>query len=124
MFAIVSVFSSQGYYDKGLVANIYIKEEKWDKLWELIKENPEFSTIESYESYLSKPYSDEIVDLYANQVLEYLERIMGRDHYQTACRYIRRMIKLGGKAKANNLIAQLRTLYAKRPALMQELDRV
>ena len=124
MFAIVSVFSSQGYYDKGLVANIYIKEEKWDKLWELIKENPEFSTIESYESYLSKPYSDEIVDLYANQVLEYLERIMGRDHYQTACRYIRRMIKLGGKAKADKLIAQLRILYAKRPALMQELDRV
>ena len=107
-----------------MVANIYIKEEKWDKLWELIKENPEFSTIESYESYLSKPYSDEIVDLYANQVLDYLERNMGRDHYQTACRYIRRMIKLGGKAKANNLIAQLRTLYAKRPALMQELDRV
>ena len=113
-------FSSQGYYDKGLVANIYIKEEKWDKLWELIKENPEFSTIESYESYLYKPYSDEIVDLYANQVLEYLERIMGRDHYQTVCRYIRRMIKLGGKAKADKLI----TLYAKRPALMQELDRV
>ena len=45
---------------------------------------------------------------------------MGRDHYQTACRYIRRMIKLGGKAKADKLI----TLYAKRPALMQELDRV
>ena len=48
---------------------------------------------------------------------------MGRDHYQTACRYIRRMIKLGGKTKADKLIAQLRTLYAKRPALMQELDR-
>lgn len=112
------------WYDKGLVANIYIKEEKWDKLWELVKENPDFTNIESYESYLSKLYSDEIVDLYANQVLDYLERNMGRDHYQTACRYIRRMIKLGGKAKADKLIAQLRSLYAKRPALMQELDRV
>ena len=112
------------WYDTGLVGTIYIREEKWDKLWEMVKENPTLSTIEQYESYLSKHYAGEMVDLYASLILDYLERNMGRDHYQTACRYIRRMIKLGGKAKANNLIAQLRTLYAKRPALMQELDRV
>ena len=112
------------WYDTGLVGTIYIREEKWDKLWEMVKENPTLSTIEQYESYLSKHYADEMVDLYAGRILDYLERNMGRDHYQTACRYIRRMIKLGGKAKANNLIAQLRTLYAKRPALMEELDRV
>ena len=112
------------WYDTGLVGTIYIREEKWDKLWEMVKENPTLSTIEQYESYLSKHYAGEIVDLYASLILDYLERNMGRDHYQTACRYIRRMIKLGEKAKANKLIAQLRTLYAKRPALMQELDRV
>jgi len=112
------------WYDTGLVGSIYIREEKWDKLWEMVKENPDLSTIERYESYLSKHYSDELVDLYTNQILDYLEHNMGRDHYQTACRYIRRMIKLGGKTKADKLIAQLRTLYAKRPALMQELDRV
>ena len=112
------------WYDTGLVATIYIREEKWDKLWEMVKENPTLSTIEQYESYLSKHYAGEMVDLYASLILDYLERNMGRDHYQTACRYIRRMIKLGGKAKADHLIAQLRTLYAKRPTLMQELDRV
>ena len=112
------------WYDTGLVGTIYIREKKWDKLWEMVKENPTLSTIEQYESHLSKHYADEMVDLYASRILDYLERNMGRDHYQTACRYIRRMIKLGGKAKADNLIAKLRTLYAKRPALMQELDRV
>lgn len=112
------------WYDTGLVGSIYIREEKWDKLWEMVNENPTLSTIEKYESYLSKNYSNELLDLYANQILGFLERNMGRDHYQTACRYIRRMNKLGGKSKADKLIAQLRTLYAKRPALMQELDRV
>ena len=112
------------WYDTGLVATIYIREEKWDKLWEMVKENPDLSFIERYETYLSKRYSDEMVDLYTSQILDYLNHNMGRDHYQTACRYIRRMIKLGGKTKADNLIAQLRILYAKRPALMQELDRV
>ena len=112
------------WYDSGLIGNIYIREEKWDKLWEMVKENPDLSTIERYETYLSKLYSDEIADLYANQILDYLDHNMSRDHYQTACRYIRRMIKLGGKEKADKLIAQLRTLYARRPALMQELDRI
>ena len=112
------------WYDTGLVGGIYIREEKWDKLWEMVNENPTLSTIEKYESYLSNSYSNELLDLYANQILGFLERNMGRDHYQTACRYIRRMNKLGGKSKADKLIAQLRTLYAKRPALMQELDRV
>ena len=112
------------WYDTELVGNIYIREEKWDKLWEMVKENPSLSVIERYETCLSKHYSEEMTDLYASQILDYLEHNMGRDHYQTACRYIRRMIKLGGKAKADQLITQLRTLYAKRPALMQELDRV
>ena len=112
------------WYDKGLVASIFIKEEKWDKLWELVNEEPDLATIEQYESYLSKLYSGAIVDLYATRILDYLDRNMSRDHYQTACRYIRRMIKLGGKMKADRLIAQLRSLYARRPALMQELDKV
>lgn len=112
------------WYDTELVGNIYIREEKWDKLWEMVKENPSLSVIERYETCLSKHYSEEMTDLYASQILDYLEHNMGRDQYQTACRYIRRMIKLGGKAKADQLITQLRTLYAKRPALMQELDRV
>jgi hypothetical protein len=107
-----------------LVDTIYIREEKWDKLWEMVKEKPDLSFIERYETYLSKRYSNELVDLYTSQILDYLNHNMGRDHYQTACRYIRRMIKLGGKVKADKLIAQLHTLYAKRPALMQELDRV
>ena len=112
------------WYDTGLVGSLYIREEKWDKLWEMVKENPTLTTIERYETCLSKHYSDEMTDMYASLILDFLERNMGRDHYQTACRYIRRMIKLGGKAKADKLIAQLRILYAKRPALMQELDRV
>lgn len=112
------------WYDTELVGNIYIREEKWDKLWEMVKENPGLSVIERYETCLSKHYSEEMTDLYASQILDYLEHNMGRDQYQTACRYIRRMIKLGGKAKADQLITQLRTLYARRPALMQELDRI
>lgn len=121
---IADIKAKSRWHDGGLIGNIYIREKKWDKLWEMVKGKSDLSTIEQYESYLSKDYSDEIADLYVSRILSYLERNMGRDHYQTACRYIRRMIKLGKKAKAEQLIGQLRTLYAKRPALMEELNRV
>ncbi|MGB4205157.1 MAG: SWIM zinc finger family protein [Bacteroidales bacterium] len=112
------------WLDTDLIANIFIKEEWWDKLLELVKESPDFNTIDYYEKYLSKRYTDEIVNLYANGILKYLRNKMGRDHYQTACRYIRKIIKLGAKDKANEIVSHLRTEYPKRKALLEELNKI
>ena len=49
---------------------------------------------------------------------------MGRDNYQTACRYIRQLNKMGEFEKAYQIIKQLRELYYKRKALMEELDKI
>jgi hypothetical protein len=49
---------------------------------------------------------------------------MGRDYYQNACTYIRKIIKLGARDKANGIISFLRTEYPKRKALMEELSKV
>lgn len=51
-------------------------------------------------------------------ILKYLEFNMGRDHYQKACRYLQRMIKLGGKEKANEVIFFLRNTYPQKKALI------
>jgi len=37
---------------------------------------------------------------------------------------LRKMIKIGARDKANNVIQQLKTLYPKRKALMEELQKV
>lgn len=108
----------------GLIASIFIKEEWWSRLLELVKKSPDLNTIDQYEKYLSKQYTDDIVELYANGIKKYMEKSMGRDHYQNACRYIRKIIKLGARDKANEIIAFLRTEYPKRKALMEELDKV
>jgi len=121
---IQDIATKKRWLDTGLIANIFIKEEWWDRLLELVKKSPDLNTIDYYEKYLSKHYANEIVELYATGVLKYMKNSMGRDHYQDACRYIRKIIKLGARDKANEIISYLRTEYPKRKALMEELDKV
>lgn len=110
-------------YDE-LVRKIYINEKWWDRLFFLLKENTSLENIENNEKYLSKDYSQELIQLYSDRLVKYVERFMGRNHYQTACRYLRRMKKLGGNEKVNELIEYFIKTYSKRKALLDELSRV
>ncbi|MFA5300512.1 MAG: SWIM zinc finger family protein, partial [Lutibacter sp.] len=121
---IQDITTKKGWLDTGLIASIYIKEAWWERLFELVKKSPNLSNIKHYEEYLSDNYANEIVELYAEAVIKYMANSMGRNHYQEACRYLRRIINLGGKQKSNELIAYFRAEYPKRKALMEELNRV
>jgi hypothetical protein len=107
-----------------LIRNIYIKEEWWDRLFIMLKQNLSMENIQQNEQYLSKGYSPELIELYSERITNYVEKYIGRNHYQTACRYLRRMKKLGGNDKVNELIELFRKKYPQRKALMDELTRV
>lgn len=121
---IQDITTKKRWLDSGLIASIFIKEEWWNRLLELVKKSPDLNTIDHYEKYLSKNYTSEIVDLYANAVIKYMKNSIGRDHYQNACKYLRRIIKLGARDKANEIISFFRAEYPKRKALMEELNKV
>lgn len=118
------ISTKKRWLDTYLISQIYIREQWWDRLMEMIKKAPGLRTIERYEKYLSKDYSNAIVDMYADGIMKYLDENVGRKHYQSACRYLRRMIKLGGRDKANSTISMLREKYPQRRALLEELDQV
>ncbi len=121
---IQDITTKKRWFDTDLIASIFIKEQWWDRLFELVKNSSDLNIIKQYEKYLSKDYSNEIVELYANDILKYMKNNMGRAHYQNACRYIRKIIKLGARDRANEIISYLRNEYPKRRALMEELDKV
>ena len=121
---IEDITAKKRWLDTRLISGIYIREEWWDKLLLLVEKSPDLNTISHYEKYLSNDYSDELVKLYSYAIVVFLKNNMGRKHYQNACRYLRRIIKLGGRQKANELIAEFRTEYPKRKALMEELNKV
>lgn len=111
-------------YHTDLVAKILIKEARWDQLWDLVCGLPFLQSVEYYESYFTKRHPDKLAELYAKGILDYMSHNMGRDHYQTACRYIRKIIKLGERQVANDLIDTLRKTYPQRRALLEELNKV
>ena len=108
----------------GVNSEKYIKEQWWDRLFLMLKQNLSMENIEENEQYLSKDYSSELIELYSERIINYVEKYIGRNHYQTACRYLRRMKKLGGNEQVNELIELFRKQYPQRRALMDELNRV
>ena len=90
----------------------------------MLKQNKSLDNIHQNEAYLSKDYNKELLEFYNERILNYIENYIGRNHYQTACRYIRRMKKLGGIKEAYSLIETLREKYPQRRALMDELSKV
>jgi hypothetical protein len=107
-----------------LIADIYIWEQQWEKLFGFVNSNISLHMLETYEKYLVNDYADEISDLYQLAIFKYMENNISRDHYRNACRYLRRMIKMGARVKASYVIQELRKLYPKRKALMEELLKV
>lgn len=113
-----------GWLYEGLVRRIYIEEKWWDRLFMLLKEDASLSNIENNEKYLAKDYAGELIQLYRDRIIEYLAGVKARKHYQEACRYLRRMKKLGGTKEVNKLLAYFREAYPKRKALLEELNKV
>ncbi|NTV98532.1 MAG: hypothetical protein HGA70_05155, partial [Chlorobiaceae bacterium] len=116
--------NKRSWYAREQIADIYIREGWLDRLLQLVSASPDLNSLSQYEGVLAKKYPSELVSLYALAVAEYLKTKVGRNHYQHACRYLRRMIKLGGKEKTNEVVTLLRAEYPQRKALMEELKSV
>mgnify|MGYP001422006673 CR=1 FL=1 len=121
---IKDIIAKKRWLDFDLIAKIYIKEEWWSRLLELIKQNPSLDYIDHYEKYLSKYFPDALVLLYGNEIVKYIKNSTGRNHYQTACKYLRRMIKLGGREMVEKIVSDFRQQYPQRRALIEELNLI
>lgn len=112
------------YWSMSLIPFICIWEKWWDKLFEWVKQYPTLTKLEEFEHYLSKDYSNELIEMYAVEIKGFLKHNVGRTHYIKACKYLKRIKKLDNTDKFNELICYLRKNYANRRALMEELDKI
>jgi len=106
------------------IADMFIWEEQWENLLSLLIANKSLDNIAYVEKYLAKQFAEQLVGMYYVEIEDFLKESVGRSLYKTACKFIRRMIKLGGRDEADHLIAVLRKQYPQRRALMEELDMV
>lgn len=122
---LIRQFSIPGKWrDPYLLAWICIQEERWQTLLEVCSQHFTLNGIKEYEKYLADQYPVELAGIYKNRILELLDRSTGRNHYQEAARFIRRMKKIGAVIMAEGLIRQLQEKYPLRKALLEELEMV
>ncbi len=106
------------------LARIYIQEEMWKELLAALSKKPSLSQLEAYDKHLIKFYPAELSQLYEEAVCEQADNSMGRNHYQTTARYLRRMKKLGFDQAVDLIVKELKNKYVKRRALLEELDKI
>ena len=123
---LVSEMSNKSRYgiDDAGISQLYVWESRWADFFKLLQENATLDRVVEAEQYLADSYPMELAAMYRDLILGYMERQMGREHYQSACRYIRRMIKLGARLMAVGLIERLRKLYPARRAMLEELAKI
>lgn len=122
---IVNDIRRRGHFsDADVIAKIFINEQWWQRLLDLVSSMRHLPAISHYERYLSDEYANELAEVYEKGIREYLKRVEGRNHYREACGYIRRMKKLGGRKKVTELVLSLRSEYPKRKALLEELSLI
>jgi len=117
------------WYGQSKVANVLVEEQRWPQLMDWLKTHLSnrsigLRTVADHEKHLAHLYSEELSSLYETGIIDLLKANVGRNYYIEACRYIRRMKKLGATDQVGQLIWHLRKTYPQRPALMEELNNV
>ncbi|MDR0829383.1 MAG: hypothetical protein LBN95_04625 [Prevotellaceae bacterium] len=121
---LIAEWEKRGGWNYHNIAEIFIAEQQWQRLLNLLKEHSSLGNIALLEPYLKTNYADELITLYAKEIVDYAAKFTGRSYYAEICKYLRRIIKLGGRTTADLIIKNLRETYKNRPALLQELNLV
>jgi uncharacterized Zn finger protein len=113
----------KGHYYDHIVPEIYLREEKWDDLLAAVREaHP--GLVEHYRKHLESRFPAAMCDIYERIALATLSERANRQGYQVACKYLRRMQKLGQKERIEKQVQTLKEKYKNRPALLDELKKL
>lgn len=97
-------------------------EGETDLLMEQVRLHPD--KVFQYGDVLAPQYGDEVFGLCSSAIRKTSKRISNRKHYQRLCELLQSLIKFGGSGYAQILIDELYEAYPRRPALLEELERV
>jgi hypothetical protein len=106
------------------LCSLLAAESRWEDLLAQLTHAPSLHLLEEFASFLMPAYQTELIELYAVCIRRILAHNVGRDMYQMCCRYLRKMRKMGGSDRVEELIQEFRQEYKVRRALMEELDKV
>jgi hypothetical protein len=108
---------------RNFVPQLLVKEEMWHALLKLMQSGNRY-TIEPYRKYLEPRFPEAVCDIYNRHLKTLLVEKVNRKGHKEACRYLRRIYKLGQVEYARKIVLELRGQYTNRRALMDELNKL
>lgn len=108
--------------DSSLYASILVEEKRFDQLLEYVKRD--FRSIELYAKWLVKDYSEDVYRIYQFYIRQIAERSSTRREYQGVAKIIHNLIYHGGKKEAKAILEELKSMYPRKAALLDELSKI
>ncbi len=108
------------------LAPIYIQEQYWDRLLELVQKENNLETTLSYHEYLAPRYPAELLDIYLAAFEEYGQSADGRSAYASLAKKMKKVMQdiPAGKEQIQNIARHLIAQFPRRPAMIEELKKV
>lgn len=111
-----------GWKAKDLFKRLVEEENDEAEMMELVRENPKL--VEQYASELVVPFTEEIKEIYAKYIKMEAHAASDRRRYQDACWIIRRYEQVAGKTLRDQLVNELKDIYKRKPAFLDELSKI
>lgn len=106
------------------LVQLFKSEQKWEQLFDTLNASNDFRIFKEYEAVFPKEFISKIVNTYANELVDFVQKQATRAAYRDACHYIQRIHQLGFFDKAMALITHLQEKFPKRRALIEELNLI
>jgi len=121
----LNIFEKIENEDNLSVIDIFAEEKMIEKVFEMIKNNQIFYTIQRFEKCLIPKYNDQLIDIYLNICQKDASNTNNRKMYAALARQLKHVRKLNNsKEKVNATINSILQSHPGRPAMKDELSKV
>ena len=108
-----------------ILEDIYKEENEPDKLFALIKKNPNLSKLYKYQDILKDKYSKELLEFYKQQIIEEARFVSNRERYRNLCKYIKKMNEIKDSSLfIYEMLKEMYPLYQNKKAFKEEIMNV
>ncbi|WP_456272489.1 SWIM zinc finger family protein [Bacillus sp. AK031] len=116
------IINNRGWYTDRILLQLIEEENDVEALLEFVRENPGY--IEKYAERLEDNFQDEVIEIYRNYLFKEAKTSSNRSSYREIGRKINRYKQIAGKLKQQKVIDELKELYKKKPAFLDELGKI
>ncbi|WP_042146627.1 hypothetical protein [Paucisalibacillus sp. EB02] len=119
---IFNLFEERTGYLPHVYEYIAKAENRSDKILKYVEQSP--STIVELYSYLLKEYKGRVKEIFHMYILSEAKQAINRKEYRNICKKLKVYKEALGEAKFEEMVSTLKNMYERKPAFVNELEKI